>query len=63
MEDYIRCPHCGGETPGENLNCIYCGNTLPHRLGVFSGLRYGWKGVIFAIVAAAVLFAFIALIF
>lgn len=57
MEDYVRCPHCGGDTPGENLNCIYCGEVLPSSSGVFGTLRYGWRGVLCAAVAIAVILA------
>jgi len=60
MQNYSVCPHCGGETPRENLNCIYCGNTLPHTLGVFSGMRYGAKGYVWLAIAAAVIAAFLA---
>jgi hypothetical protein len=60
MEDYVVCPKCGGETPGENLNCIYCGSVLPHRLGVFTNMRYGWQGYFFAFVVLAVVIALFA---
>jgi hypothetical protein len=59
MEGYVTCPYCGGETPSENFNCIYCGNPIPRSLGVFSGMRYGGKGIFFLIVAAAVLLGFL----
>lgn len=59
MEGYVRCHHCGKETPAGNLNCIFCGCTLPHRLGVFTGLRYGWKGALFLAMAVGVIVAFL----
>jgi hypothetical protein len=60
MEEYVRCPHCGGDTPEENLNCIYCGGVLPSTAGVFGALRYGWKGVFCAAVAIAVIVSLLA---
>lgn len=57
MEGYVVCPNCRGETPGENLNCIYCGSVLPHRLGAFTKLRYGGRGYFFVFVALAVVIA------
>lgn len=60
--EFMTCPRCGGETPGDNLNCIYCGDPLPHRLGVFTRLRYGGKGLLFAAAAAAAIAAFLALL-
>ncbi|MEJ2745035.1 MAG: hypothetical protein P8123_05025 [bacterium] len=60
MEGYVVCPNCQGETPGENLNCIYCGSVLPHRLGVFTKLRYGGRGYLFVSIVLAVLIALFA---
>jgi hypothetical protein len=60
MEDYLVCPHCHGETPGENLNCIYCGSALPHRIGVFTRLRYGGGGFFFVLVVFVILIALLA---
>ena len=57
MEGYVVCTHCRGETPGENLNCIYCGSVLPHRIGVFTKLRYGGKGYLAISLALAVIIA------
>lgn len=62
MEGYIRCPSCGSYTPEENLNCIFCGNPLPHRLGVFSGIRFGGKGILFVVIAVIVIASFLMLI-
>ncbi|MDD5557396.1 MAG: hypothetical protein PHN82_09120 [bacterium] len=62
MEGSIRCPRCGEETPAENLSCIFCGATLPHRLGVFSGLRYGWRGILFLVIAGLIILSFLALV-
>lgn len=60
MEGYIRCPACGEETPGENLNCIFCGAALPSTAGVFGAMRYGWKGIFCAVVALAVIASLLA---
>ncbi len=60
MEGYLICPHCRGETPEENLSCIYCGSTLPHGIGVFTKLRYGGKGFFFVLVLLATLIALLA---
>jgi len=60
MEDYVRCPRCGGDTPGENLNCIYCGAVLPSTAGVFGAMRYGVKGLFCSAVALAVILALLA---
>ena len=57
MEGYLICPQCRGETPGENLNCIYCGSALPHRIGVFTKLRYVGRGFFFVLVALAIIVA------
>lgn len=62
MEEYTDCPNCHTPTPSENLNCIYCGEVLPKPVGALSGLRYGMKGWIAAVIAMAVLIAFLMLI-
>ena len=60
MEGYLVCPRCGGETPERNLNCIYCGAALPHRIGVFTKLRYGGRGFFFVLVVLVILIALLA---
>ncbi|HOE27426.1 MAG: hypothetical protein IT574_02075 [Candidatus Aureabacteria bacterium] len=60
MDEYVRCPHCGGDTPDENLNCIYCGEAFPAALGVFGALRYGWRGVFCAAVALVLILSILA---
>lgn len=55
----VCCPHCGQETPGENLNCIYCGELLDEPLGPLTGLLYGGQGrlglILALLVAVAIL--------
>jgi len=58
----VTCPHCGEATPGENLNCIYCGNLLNRPLGAISALALGWKGwlgVIFVLLVIVVFLSWI----
>ena len=62
MNEYTECPACHGQTPPENLNCIYCGEVLPKPVGVLSGLRYSFGGWLAAIIALAVLIGFLVLI-
>jgi hypothetical protein len=59
MEEYTECPECRRPTPSENLNCIYCGEVLPKPVGALSGLRYSFKGWLAAVIALAVLIAFL----
>ena len=55
----ITCSHCGEPTPSENLNCIYCGERLPHPVGFLSSLVLGWKGWAGLILVALVVILFL----
>lgn len=59
-DEYARCPRCGGETPAENFNCIYCGEPLPRVGGVFTLLRYGGGRMLCAAIAIAVIVSLLA---
>ncbi|GAB4336223.1 MAG: hypothetical protein Kow0099_09110 [Candidatus Abyssubacteria bacterium] len=63
MHEYVECPNCHKECPAENLNCIYCGETLPAPgIGLLSSLRYSFKGWLAALIALAVIIAFLLLL-
>ena len=62
MKEYAECPACRKQTPIDNLNCIFCGEPLSRPVGILSGLRYGLKGWLAALIALAALIGFLTLI-
>jgi len=55
----VRCPHCGQPTPDENLNCIYCGELLEEPVGPLTGLLYGWRHWLGALLVGSAVLAFL----
>jgi hypothetical protein len=62
FDDSMECPHCHQRTPRENLNCIYCGESLTAPVGALTGLRYSFKGCLAMAIALIALLAFLAII-
>jgi hypothetical protein len=49
-------------TPHDGFNCIYCGEPMPTRVGILSGMRYSFKGCLAALITLIAVLAFLAAI-